>query len=82
VWTDTNVNLATFDENGHSFSVTSVYLMQEGSKSPGIGPFCEWMPYQKGQAAKTEELEAQLAAAPPVDNAHVAEGCEQFEPDH
>ena len=25
-------------------------------------PHCEWMPYQKGQAAKTEQLEERLGS--------------------
>jgi hypothetical protein len=26
-----------------------------------MADYCEWMPYQKGQAAKSEELEKELA---------------------
>lgn len=67
VWSDTCVNLAVFDANGCGHSRTSVLLHQDGNPRPGAG-FCEWMPYQKGQAAKTEALEAALdgaASAPP-----------------
>lgn len=62
VWSDTCVNLAVFDANGVCHSKTSVLLIQEGNAVPGGGLYCEWMPYQKGQAAKTEALEKQLSA--------------------
>lgn len=57
VWTDASVNLAVFDSNGVSHSRTSVLLVQEDDPVPD-GAYCEWMPYQKGQAAKTESLDA------------------------
>lgn len=59
VWSDTCVNLAVMDANGATYNRTSVLLVQEGNARPDVG-FCEWMPYQKGQAAKTEALEAKL----------------------
>lgn len=61
VWSDTCVNLAVFDANGSPTNRTSVLLVQEGNPRPDSG-FCEWMPYQKGQAAKTEALETAAAA--------------------
>ena len=45
------VNLAVFDHNGNATRATSVTLVQEGDSMPQ-GPFCEWMPYQIGQAKK------------------------------
>lgn len=46
------VNLMVIDPNGHPHSRTSVTLLQEGD-SPMVGAsFCEWMPYQIGQAKK------------------------------
>jgi hypothetical protein len=60
VWSDSCVNLAVFDANGVAHSRTSVLLVQDGEPKPAAG-FCEWMPYQKGQAAKTEAVEKQLA---------------------
>lgn len=56
VWGDTCVNLQALDQNGVSHNFTSVPLIQEGDERPE-GYFCEWMPYQKGQAAKTEAVE-------------------------
>jgi hypothetical protein len=61
VWSDNCVNLAVFDANGVAHSRTSVYLLQDGNERPSSS-YCEWMPYQKGQAAKTEALEKQLAS--------------------
>lgn len=64
VWSDTCVNLAVFDCNGHPFAnpPTSVLLIQDDAPVPTGGGYCTWMPYQVGQAAKTEELQKQLAA--------------------
>ena len=59
VWSDTCVNLAYFDANGIAENETSVLLWQEGNPKPDYR-YCEWMPYQKGQAAKTEALEKKL----------------------
>lgn len=65
VWSDTCINIAGFDANGEHFNRTSVTLWQgegERPKADAIFGFCEWMPYQKGQAAKTEALEAKLGS--------------------
>lgn len=59
VWSDHMVNLSIVDHDGVQFSKTSVTLVQDDQLvDPGE---CEWMPYQKGQAAKTEALENKLA---------------------
>lgn len=59
VRSDTCVNLAIFDHNGNSVvnPPTSVRLLQDGEERPTECCYCEWMPYQKGQAARTEQLE-------------------------
>jgi hypothetical protein len=62
VWSDTCVNLAVFDSNGVAGSQTSVFLFQGDSERPS-SCYAEWMPYQKGQAAKTEQLQAALQQA-------------------
>jgi len=62
VWSDTYVNLTVFDSNGTPHARTSVQLLQDGDPNRPSA-YCEWMPYQKGQAAKTEQLEAKLAGA-------------------
>jgi hypothetical protein len=62
VWSSSCVNLMVIDANGATYNRTSVLLVQEGASRPDLG-FCEWMPYQKGQAAKNEVLETQLKYA-------------------
>ena len=59
VWSDTCVNLAIFDSNGKASNQTSVFLFQGDSERPS-SQYAEWMPYQQGQAAKTEALEKKL----------------------
>lgn len=53
---DRRVNLRVTDMMGNSRGEQNVTLVQEGDPKPD-GNYCEWMPYQKGQAAKTEQLE-------------------------
>lgn len=64
VWGDRCVNLAIFGRNGVPMShpPTSVTLVQPDDPTPTGGCYCTWMPYQVGQAAKTEELEKQITA--------------------
>ena len=62
VWSDRMINIAYWDANGTFNSATSVPLVQDDEKKPD-GFFCEWMPYQKGQAAKYEQLEKEKANA-------------------
>ena len=57
------VNLSITDHNGATHSRTSVALLQPNDPVPEFGSYCEWMPYQKGQAAKTDELEDKLSGA-------------------
>jgi len=52
VWSDELVNLAVFDENGVAASQTSVPLYQGDGAFRPVDAYCEWMPYQIGQAAK------------------------------
>mgnify|MGYP001275647627 CR=1 FL=1 len=61
VWSESCVNLAVFNSIGATLGVTSVPLFQGEGDCPEF-MFCEWMPYQKGQAAKTEELEEKMKA--------------------
>lgn len=62
VWSDVCVNLAVFDAEGKPYARTSVPLAQADG-APPVGSFAEWMPYQLGQAAKTEALQNELAEA-------------------
>ena len=59
---DTCVNLTVHDRNGETYGLTSVYFWQGDGESPETA-HCEWMPFQKGQAAKTEQLEAAARAS-------------------
>src|SRR5687768_11982283 len=52
--------LTVFDSMGGTHARTYVTLIQAGEDAPE-GEYCEWMPYQLGQAAKTEELQKKLA---------------------
>lgn len=61
VHSDDCVNLGVLDANGNHYSFTSVTLVQRGNPGPGHGSYCTWMDYQVGQAAKTQEMERQLA---------------------
>lgn len=73
VWNDRMVNLQVLDTNGNPHSRTSVQLLQDDDKPsvcgegvPGVtvlefGHAC-WMPYQLGQAAKTEATALELGA--------------------
>ena len=62
VWSDRLINVGGFDANGIAFNHTSLKLLQDNDIQP-LGPYAEWMPYQKGQAAKTEALEAQVTGS-------------------
>lgn len=57
VWNDRCVNLVIIDHAGRQHARTSVQLVQPGDAFAENLPRCEWMPYQKGRAAKTESLE-------------------------
>lgn len=65
VHSDRMVNLSVVDHNGKPFEKRSVTLLQEGDtvRNSKYG-YAEWMPFQKGQAAKTEQLAGQLKGAP------------------
>lgn len=56
VWSDRLVNLVVFDHAGSPHSCTSVTLLQAEDEVPVVlgGNYCEWMPYQIGQAKKHE----------------------------
>ena len=57
VWNKRMVNLLVRDHEGREYPVSNVTLVQEGDSIPE-NSFCEWMPYQRGQAAKVEELQS------------------------
>lgn len=57
------INIAFFDQNGVAHNATSVALLQDDDSKPEFGFFASWMPYQQGQAAKTEALQKKLQEA-------------------
>lgn len=59
---DRLVNLQVIDHNGIARSETSVSLVQAEDSEKPTGFFCEWMPFQKGQAVRTEQLERAIDA--------------------
>lgn len=62
VHSDRLINIGYLDHNGVAGSRTSVKLVQPGDEIVDVDGFCEWMPYQVGQAAKTEELQKKIDA--------------------
>jgi hypothetical protein len=66
VHSDRCINIGFLRPDGAHDSATSVQLHQDGDEVEPKAPFCMWMPFQKGQAAKTDQLAAaaaQLSAA-------------------
>ena len=59
------VNLAVFDVSGNQYARCSVCHVSTVSADDDVKKYdtWDWMPYQKGQAAKTEQLEAKLGDA-------------------
>lgn len=53
------VNVVGHDMDGHYFFLRSLQLLQDDD-GPTSSDYAWWMPYQKGQAAKTEALEKQI----------------------
>jgi hypothetical protein len=62
VWNDRMVNLDVTDHAGKHHAFTSVELWQGDCDRPS-GSYCEWMPFQKGQAPKQDDIKAMVATA-------------------
>lgn len=64
VHNDNCVNLAVFDANGQHYARCSVCHVSTLTADDDVKKYdtWDWMPYQKGQAAKTEQLEAKLTS--------------------
>jgi len=54
-----SVNLTVFNEHGHPRGMTGVELCQPNDSRPASGGFCEWMPYQIGQAKKHGDIKSE-----------------------
>ncbi len=72
VHSNTLINVGGLDHVGQHFRCVNIQLRQ-GEPSEVIDPnaaYCEWMPYQKGQAAKTdavmEEVKRMASAGEPL----------------
>lgn len=60
VWHDRMVNLLVIGPTGVTQAFNSVQLLQDGDEAPANiihGGYCEWMPYQIGQAKKHSEID-------------------------
>ncbi len=53
VHSDNMVNLSVFDHAGQHHSFPSVHLINDGEPAPEAGGYCQWMPYQIGQAKRS-----------------------------
>ena len=62
VETDTMINVAVFGHHSGIEFLNLIPLVQDVEVPAGLQAWCEWMPFQKGQAAKAEALEKQLGA--------------------
>lgn len=60
VHSDRHVNLSVIGEDGRQRPELTVPLVQDNEDCPAAD-YCCWMPFQKGQAAKTEDETAKLA---------------------
>lgn len=64
VWSDRLINVGGVNHSGIAFAATSVPLLQDDDVAPTDGStYAEWMPYQKGQAAKYDELAAKVGGS-------------------
>lgn len=62
------VNLTVFDASGNQYARCSICHVSTVSADDDVKKYdtWDWMPYQKGQAAKTEELEQKLVSGSAV----------------
>lgn len=65
---ESTVNLSVFDHEGTHHKKLDVRHVDVSRKAnaPDTHSFWDWMPFQKGQAKKTEEVEARLGTPPPA----------------
>jgi len=76
VWHDRMVNLTVVEQDGISHAATSVYLVQPDETAPWRAAFCTWMPYQVGQAERTQRAESALGQSRGVGQAQATAGGE------
>lgn len=73
------VNLLTVSHDAVPRGFTDVPFVQDGERTPENGRYAHWMPFQVGQAAKTQEAEGKLAARLDAVEGRLEEGCGRFE---
>jgi hypothetical protein len=71
VHSDRLINVEGWSASGHPFALLNLHLVQDDERKPE-GNFACWMPYQKGQAAKSEQLANQLATQEALNAQEVA----------
>jgi hypothetical protein len=60
VWNNRLVNVGGFDPAGQPFALCSLRLLQDND-TPAAGEYyAQWMPYQVGQAQRTQDAEARF----------------------
>jgi hypothetical protein len=64
VHSDKFINVCAFTPDGIPLPLRDIPLIQDSGDSDinVVKPYAVWMPYQKGQAAKTEALEKQIGS--------------------
>ena len=60
-----SVNLMVIDAGGNPHPEREVRLLQNTDGAVPESDYCEWMPYQRGQPAKYDALEARNAGSAP-----------------
>jgi hypothetical protein len=61
---NTTVNLTVSAWSGDTYAARHVRLLQDDEPAPADEPYAEWMPYQRGQAARADALAQQLQQRP------------------
>lgn len=59
---DRTINICAFDAGGQPQPRRGIALLQDEDVSPTDQSYCAWMPYQVGQADKTEMTKAEADA--------------------
>lgn len=54
VLNERQINVAFWTATGRPLAELGVPLLQDDDQAPDGADYCTWMPYQKGQVAKTE----------------------------
>ena len=69
-----DINVHALDNSGQPAAYVGITLVQPGDKLPLTGAFCEWMPYQIGQAAQAGGAEGVVTGKDADADEQVGEG--------